>query len=435
MLWRILGRFLLLLFAGAAGARDLWAQDYEQPPIRYATTAPNNRVSVVLDRIAAGQIPLEFDATFGYLRSLLQQLGIPDASQVLVFSKTSLQRQRIAPYRPRAVYFGEDAYVGYCQQGEVLEVSAVDPALGAVFYTVEQQASVPPKIVRQLDNCLICHSSSQTGNIPGHVLRSLFVDPAGEPILSAGTYRVDQTTPLENRWGGWYVTGTHGPQKHLGNLVIKQGQTPRSADNSAGMNCTDLAGYFDTAQYLTPHSDIVALLVLEHQAQAQNLITRANFVTRQALHYQQTLNQELGEPADHVWESTTVRIRSACEPLVEYLLFSGETGLVHPVSGTSQFAQEFMRPGPRDQRGRSLRELDLKHRLFRYPCSYLVYSAGFQQLPQQCRAEVLRRMWEVLTSADPPPKYAHLSPDDRRAILEILRDTLPDLPDYWRTSG
>ena len=264
---------------------------------------------------------------------------------MLVFSKTSLQRHRIAPRTPRAIYFSDDVYVGCCQDGDVLEISAVDPQLGTVFYTLDQTAAERPIVQRQTDNCLICHGSSQTKEIPGHVVRSVFANASGLPILSAGTYRIDHTSPLEKRWGGWYVTGTHGEQKHLGNLIVRGRAEPETIDNTAGHNLTSVADRFDTSRYLSPHSDIVALMVLEHQADAHNYLTRANFLTRQAMHYQQSLNRELGEPADHVWDSTKSRIKSANEPLVEYLLFSGEAELTGRIRGTSAFAEEFASAG------------------------------------------------------------------------------------------
>jgi hypothetical protein len=343
-----------------------------------------------------------------------------------------LQRYRISPRTPRALYFNDDVYVGFCQDGDLLEVSAVDAQLGTVFYTIQQGQTDRPRIIRQGDHCLLCHGSSQTKEVPGHLVRSVSVDPSGMPILTAGTYRVDQTTPLENRWGGWYVTGTHGAQKHLGNLVTRGGDAAKQVVNTAGMNVTDLGTRFDASAYLTRHSDIVALMVLEHQTDVHNLITRANFSTRQAMYHQQALNRELGEPVDHVWESTRSRIKSACEPLVEGLLCSGEAKLTNPIQGTSGFAQQFVRQGPRDTHGHSLRDLDLENRLFKFPCSYLIHSPSFRALPGEAKDYVLHRMWEILTGQDTSIKFAHLTADDRRAIMEILRDTMPDLPDSWR---
>jgi hypothetical protein len=416
----------------AALAPRGWTQEYEQDPIRYSKAEPKNRVSELIERLRSGKTQLAYEPHFGFLRSLLKELNIPVSSQMLVFSKTSLQRHRISPQTPRALYFRDDAYVGFCQQGDVLEVSAADPQLGAVFYTVDQIKSESPRIVRQGDNCLICHGSSQTKEVPGYLVRSLLVDTSGMPILAAGSHRIDHTSPLEMRWGGWYVTGTHGSQKHLGNLVVRGRSEPENVDNSAGMNLIRLDGRLETSGYLSGHSDLVALMVLEHQADAQNLITRANFATRQALQNQQTLNRELHEPADTVWESTKSRIKSASEALVEYLLFSGEAELTHRVQGTSGFAEEFARRGPRDRQGRSLRDFDLERRIFKFPCSYLIYSASFQALPADAKDYVLRRMWEILSGQDQSKQFAHLTPSDRQAILEILRDTLPNLPDSWQ---
>jgi hypothetical protein len=406
--------------------------DLDRPPINYATAAADNAVSRLQARLDRGQVNLAFDAKFGYLPALLRELRIPQSSQMLAFSKTSLQRNRIAPRTPRALYFGDDVYVGYCQRGKVLEVTAVDPQLGAVFYSLDQEPDAKPVLRRQDDSCLICHGSSQNQGMPGHLARSVYADAAGYPVLSLGTLRVDQTTPLGKRWGGWYVTGTAGKQAHLGNLLVQGRSRPEEIDNTDNLNVTDLGKRFRTAAYLTPHSDIVALMVLEHQAELHNRISRANFQTRRALYEEAELNKALGRPAGARSDLTERRIQSACEPLVKYLLFSGEAKLTEPVKGTSGFAEEFGKRGPRDGKGRSLRELDLRTRLFRYPCSYLIYSEAFEGLPAAAKEYVLQRVWDVLSGADTSEAFAHLSEGDRREIREILVATKKGLPDYWR---
>lgn len=403
-----------------------FAQEFEQEPIRYSQAKPDNRVSRLIDSVAAGETKLKHEEHFGYLRSLLSALDVPTDSQMLVFSKTSLQRHRIAPRTPRALYFNDEVYIGFCQLGDVLEISAVDPQLGTVFYTLDQDPLLAPNFRRQTDNCLICHGSSQTKEIPGHVVRSVFADASGLPILSSGTYRIDHTSPIEKRWGGWYVTGTHGDQKHLGNLIVRGKFERDEVDNSKGQNQTGLDGLFDTSKYIQPTSDIVALMVLEHQGDAHNYLTRASFLTRQAMHHQESLNRELHEPVDRVWDSIKSRIRNAGEPLVEYLLFSGEAELTAPIHGTSGFAETFPQRGPRDSKGRSLRDFDLQTRLFKYPCSYLIYSPSFAALPPEVKSYVLRRLHEVLDGTDQTEKFSHLSVADRTAIREILEDTLPE---------
>lgn len=415
------------LLTATLPAWNVAAQDYDREPILYAKSKSGDRVAQLIERLERGATRLDYEPRIGYLRSLLKELNVPESSQTLVFSKTSLQRHRIGPATPRALYFNDDTYVGFCRQGEVLELSAVDPQLGAVFYTLQRDEFLKPRLVRQGESCLICHGSSQTKDVPGYMIRSVYPDEEGLPIFSAGTHRVDHTTPLENRWGGWYVTGTHGAQQHLGNFLAKEVPRPDLVDNSAGMNLTNLERRFDATQYLSGHSDLVALMVLEHQAEGHNLITRANFQTRQALAYQQALNRELNEPADHVWDSTRSRIKSVCEPLVEYLLFSGEAPLTHAIAGTASFAADFSQHGPRDRRGRSLREFDLQRRLFRYPCSYLVYSPGFRGLPREASNYVVARLKSVLAGEDRSKKFDHLTADDRRAIQEILEDTVADM--------
>jgi hypothetical protein len=375
-----------------------------------------------------GKIRLKYHPERGYLDSLLEAFSVSPKSQSLVYSKTSLQIARIRPRTPRAIYFNDDLYVGYCQLGDVMEFSVADPKLGTVFYTIYQRETEQLKFVRQTDNCLICHASSRTDNIPGHVIRSLFVNAGGQPMFSAGSYIVDQTTEWEKRWGGWYVTGKHGEAQHLGNLIVRSRDVPRPVENSAGQNVTDLTKFFHPEHYLTPHSDLVALTVLAHQVKGHNLISRANFTTRQALHYQESLNKELGEKPGHPWESTTRRIASASEDLLEYLLFSGEAPLPTPISGTSGFAEEFSQRGSKDKQGRSFYQLDLQTRLLKHPCSYLIYTDSFRQLPPKMLTRLGRRMNEVLTHQDKAEAWHHLSAEDRQHIHSILRATKEHLP-------
>jgi hypothetical protein len=422
----------LALLAVVPGGASVTAADLDRPPIRYDMSAPDNVVSRLQKRLEMGKASLACDDDFGYLPALLRELNVPKSSQMLVFSKTSFQRQRIGPKTPRALYFNDDVYVGYCHLGEVLEIAAVDPQLGTVFYTLDQEKADKPRFRRQGDACLICHASSQNQGFPGHLVRSVLADAEGLPLLASGSYRIDQTSPLKQRWGGWYVTGTHGKQTHLGNLVVRDKRVSGEVDNPDGMNVTDLSARFTTAMYLAPHSDIVALMVLEHQTEMHNRLTRANMLTRLALYDESELNKAFNRPAEPRSEATTRRIKSACEPLVEYLLFSGEAKLTDRVAGTSDFAREFAARGPRDGHHRSLRDFDLKTRLFAYPCSYLIYSEAFEGLPDAAKEYVYRRLWDVLSGKDTSAEFAHLSTADRQAIREILLATKKGLPGYWK---
>lgn len=411
------------------------AQDIEREPIRYSETAPRDAITRLQERIDQGKAKLEYETKNGYLRSVLRALDIPESSQVLVFSRTSLQRDRISPRTPRAIYFNDDVLVGYCNGGPVMEVSAADERIGTTFYTIEQAPADRPVITRQTDSCLICHSSSANQGLPGHLVRSLYVDRRGNPRLASGSYRTDHTSPLSERWGGWYVTGKSGRQMHLGNLISTGSRRPEASDNAEGVNVLSLKDRFNTSRYLTPHSDIVALMVLEHQAGMLNRLARAGLETRMALYYQREMNKALDRPADEPSEGAQSRIRSACDAVVEYMLFGGEARLTDRVTGTSRFAAEFTERGPRDSKGRSLRDFDLETRLFRYPCSYLIYSRTFDSLPREAKDYIYRRLWEILNGRGTGKDHPVLSADDRTAIIEILRETKHDLPEEWKVTS
>jgi hypothetical protein len=419
----VLGGVLLTGMAAALAQSD---DPIEEAPIRYSATPATDAVAKLQAQIDAGQVTLRRDPAHGYLASLLQQLKIPLSSQLLVYSKTSFQRDRISPITPRALYFNDRAYVGWVQGGSVVEISTVDPKLGAVFYTLSQEPAGKPKFVRQTHECLSCHGSTLTGGIPGHVMRSVYSGRDGLPILSAGTFITTDRSPWEERWGGWYVTGTHGAQRHMGNLTFKDATQTDRPNLSPGANVTSLKPYFETSRYLTPHADIVALMIAEHQMHVQNLIARASYETRRALQYEEGLNRELGKPQGEHWDSTVSRVKSAGEALVRGLLFCGEPELTAPVRGTAPYARDFEASGPRDPQGRSLRDLDLQRRMMKHPCSYLIYSEAFDALPAMAKAYVYRRLREVLSGQDTSKEFAHLSAADRAAVLEILKATKPE---------
>lgn len=415
------------LFAGLSGSYLL---PLDHPAIQYDKAPVDDEVTRLQHRLDTGEVKLQFEDQFGYLRSVLKALDMPLTSQVLVFSKTSFQAPRIGPRMPRALYFKDDLAVGFVRTGDVLEFAALDPRQGEVFYTLDQDPSVKPHFERR-DTCLQCHQSGGTFGIPGLMVRSVFPDSTGMPLFGAGTFITDHRSPLKERWGGWYVTGTHGDQTHMGNAVVQDRSQPEKLETDGTQNVTDLSSRIDTEAYLTPHSDIVALMTLEHQTQMINLIVRVGWETRIALHDNAALNKELGEPVTEVSESTTHRINAAVEEMLDYMLFTEETVLTAPIKGTSGFAEAFEKQGPRDDKGRSLRDFDMKTRMFRYPCSYMIYSEAFDAMPSAAKDRLYKRLWEVLTGKDTSKQFARLTATDRQAILEILRSTKKELPAYW----
>jgi hypothetical protein len=426
-------KFLLALASGAAialaGLSGSYVVPLDNEAIQYATRPIDDPITRLKKKISSGEVKLTFEEGQGYLRSVLKALDIPVESQVLVFTKTSFQAPRINPRMPRALYFNDDTAVGFVRGGDVLEIASHDPKQGVIFYTIDQEPG-RAKIERN-DTCLQCHHSGGTLGVPGLFVSSVYPDPSGMPLFQNGTFVVNHTRPFAERWGGWYVTGTHGKQTHRGNAVVRDKNQPDQLETEGTQNRTDLTRLFDTGAYLSPHSDIAALMVLEHQTHMTNLITRVGFEARMAVQSSQVINKALGEPVDRLSESTVRRINNASEELLEYMLFSGEAAITEPIRGTSGFAEAFAKDGPRDKSGRSLRDIDLTNRLFRYPCSYMIYSEAFDSLPTEARERILRRLWEVLNGDEKNPAFKHLTQKDRQAILEILTETKDNLPAWW----
>lgn len=422
---------LLLTVVLTASASD--NPSYELPPINYSKTKPNDPVAALKSRLESGEIKLKPTDSHGYLKAFLTELKIPIASQTLVFSKTSLQRQKIWPRLPRALYFNDDVYVGWVNNGEVLEISAVDPQLGAIFYTLTQNTEAPPRITRQTHNCLQCHdSNAMTLGIPGHMVRSVFPDDEGLPNYSMGTFRTNDHSPYSERWGGWYVTGAHGSMRHMGNVIYPNEPNPdMKLYGELGANKTDLSQLVAINNYLAESSDIVALMVLEHQAYVHNQIARANQETRLAILQSDEINKLTETPKEKLTDGAKSRIRGNCESLLEALLFVEEAPLQDAVKGNSTFAADFETRGPFDAKGRSLRQFDLRTRMFKYPCSYLVYSEAFTGLPKAAKEYLSDRMYNILSGVDTSKPFAHLTPADRTALFEILRATLPDFTASW----
>lgn len=429
---------ILLLLAVVPVVATFAAQsdsDYDHGFIAYSKTAPTDPIAQLQRRIDSGEITLEKDSRLGYLPAILRALNVPTSSQGLVFSKTSFQFTQIAPSRPRALYFNDDVYVGYVLGSPLLEFASVDPKLGAVFYTLDEEEKGPPRFQREVYFCLICHDSSAvTGGVPGFMTLTVLPNKEGNAIRTAPANPMSDQTPFNERWGGWYVTGTHGTQLHRGNTLFPTGVANlQRTDWSKGANLTSLREHLDTSDYLTPDSDIVALMALTHQTRIHNLMTRANYETQRAILDEErvTTGTTLGKGYSSI---TAERIRSAVEPLVRGMFFAREAPLTDTVRGNTAYASEFAKRGVRDSKGRSLKDLDLNRRFLRYPLSYLIYSPAFDALPVPAKDYFYRRVKAILSGTE-SADFPHLSEDDRKAIFEILTDTKPEFAREARPTG
>lgn len=385
--------------------------------------AGDDPVASLAARLKSGEAKLETQSNQAYLTSLLKLLDVNVDSQVLVFSKTSFQSAKISPKTPRAIFFNDAVSIGSVQDGDVLELISHSPKEGLVFYTVDAAPSPLPTFARRDAICFNCHGL-QNGGVAGLTVNSVFPGPDGMPFALAQFFPIiDHRTPIEQRWGGWYITGTHGSQEHRGNAIAPDPSRPMDLETAGTQNLTSLTGRFDTSKYASASSDIVALMTLEHQTGATNLITRLSLGTRAALR-------------DGTFSSSAAkRLDALADDLVAYLLFVDEAPLKEPIQGNTTFAESFSARGPRDSKGRSLRDFDLTKRMFRYPLSYIIYSEAFDGMPDSAREKVYRKLFDVLMGKDSRPKFARLTPAHRRSIMEILRETKPNLPNAAVSGG
>lgn len=437
--FRPVAMLLGVLAGGSAFAADEAAPhsnlryDFDYPGIDYATATPTNPIAKLQRRIERGEVHLENKAPRGYLDSLLKALDIDPSSQVLIYSKTSLQTDRIEVGTPRAVYFNDNAYVGSVHDSALIEIATFDPKLGVMFYTLTSEPAKPPQFARETGRCLTCHDtySMLGGGTPRVVVTSAPVlQPDGSPPPETSGSTTDRS-PLAERWGGWYVTGQTGNQKHLGNLPLDDPRKNKPGPLSAApRNLQSLKGLFDTSTYLTDKSDVVALMVLEHQTNVQNQMVRASWKARTALR-RITGSDAAPERWQDLPAAQQKQFLPLAEPLAQAILMEGVAALDEPVSSSSGYDQWFQKQGPRDPQGRSLRDLDLKHSVFRYPLSYLLYSEGFDAMPAYFKDYVYTRIEKSVS--EPGEPAAQLAA--RRAAVEILLATKPEFAAHAQRPG
>lgn len=420
-----------LLLAGSLPARAQSVPDFERPPIEYSKSKPGDVVAGLQEKIDLGVLRFEGNERQA-LQELLDFLHVPVETQLLVFSKTSLQRGLIRPERPRALYYSDSVYVGWVPGG-LVEVAAIDPALGPVFYAVDIRAGADrQKAVHRDSDCLRCHGGAFVRDIPGVLARSVFPDATGEPMLQHGTILVEDETPFNERWGGWYVTGYHGQTSHRGNSIFSD-EKGKAVTQGADARPDVLNSFFEVDRYLRARSDVVALLVFEHQVTVQNALTRANQSTRKMLAYQRSLQEAFKEPLtdEPSYDSVKSVFASTTQEVVDRLLFRNAAALPAGIEGNKDFLSVFSASARKDSQGDSLRDFELTNRLFKLRCSYLIYSQSFEALVPSLKALIFRRLGEVLTGNDPGGRYDYIPAEEKSRIHRVLAETVPEISSYW----
>jgi hypothetical protein len=417
---------------------------FADEPINYRSEDLSDPVAKLEKQVEKGEATLEWEGDHGYLKSVLKLLKVPVESQTLVFSKTSFQYPKISADHPRALYYNDDIYVGKVHDGKAIEIVSFDARQGAIFYLLDEHKVDKPAFQRAELDCTQCHIAAGTRGVPGVLLRSVYANPSGTLIPGAPTYITDQDSPVVERWGGWYVSGKPGDATlSMANAAVADSATAATAvqNDPSARKLAPLLGAqsYQAADYLIPNSDAVALLVLAHQTQMHNLITLTNYKTRIALYNLSKQAADGAIPAVAAGaalpDASRRQFERPAEQLLRYLLFANEAPLsaLDPQSlVASPFAKEFAARGPRDSQGRSLRDFDLKQRIFRYPCSYLIYSDAFDAIPEPAKSYVYHRLLQILTGQDQSDDFGRLSAQDRRAVLEIVLETKPGLPAEWQ---
>ena len=409
----MISRWFILLFLTSPLRAEVEA--WEMEPVRYSASIATDRLTRLAEKWTKDPASLPGATPLERVRAILAELKVPEASQILVFSKTSKQADLITPANPRALYFSSDCYCGYVPGG-VMEIAIQDPQLGPVFYTIDVgNPERPPRVERNTSECLSCHSTRRTESVPGLFLRSVYPGGDGQPQFALGSRTVNHQTPVAERWGGYYVTGSIS-RPHLGNRTYVD-DSPAQPQRFAWK---DLRGKIDTQKYLRATSDVAALMVLEHQCQAHNLLTAASMNYRRAAYLAQQIN-----PGSTPDDGSAGRVAdSAAAEIVAWFLFCGEADQGEDgVEGDADFQQQFEASIPHTKDGESLADFQLNGRLFKNRCSYMIYSEAFRALPEAVKSRVLAELRTVLTAPTSNDAYPGMKLPERHKITKILHET------------
>jgi hypothetical protein len=405
---------ILLGLTGVAPAQPAF-DAIDEPPHNYFERRPTDKFTQMRDAFESGEIPLDRSSEKAYVISLLKALDIPVSSQMLVFSTTSLQLSLISPSNPRALYFNDEVYLGYVPGGRI-EIVSLDPKLGGIFYIFDIAINGVSLSIERSERCMNCHAGEDTGQVPGLVIKSVIPGPTGGSLTA---YRLAQTghgIPFDQRFGGWHVTGEHAITNHLGNF------TGELAAGSLTKIPNPPGKRFRFEKYPAATSDILPHLLHEHQAGFVNRVVEAAYRARTALHVG---NGQL-TPVQAAELDKQARI------ITRYLLFADEVSLpAGGVEGTAEYKEDFRRNRRATADGLSLKDFDLRTRLFKHRCSYMIYSPVFAGLPPEMKQRVYAMLGQALNLTAANPEFTYLPLPEKRAIRDILKATLTDLPQGW----
>lgn len=426
-------RVLCLLLAAANVALAQSYNDYDLQPHDYYNAPLTDPMSELLRRIDAKDIVVEEANGKPLVKRLLKELDIPESSQVLVFTKTSLQRRPVHPGNPRAIYFNEDVYVAWMPNGRI-EITSIDPKLGGIFYFQRPLDEPDRPLFTREERCLGCHAGSATNFLPGLLGVSVYPDEEGRNLRRVQAFeRVSHDARIEDRWGGWYLTGHTGSVKHMANALATGGRRNPVMQEDGRQDKESLKEFFDLDLHLRPDSDVLALAIHDHQIGMHFCLLEALYCIRHGLYYAKT-DDDTRQALTKFDEIDGDDAEATIGRLMRYLLFADEATLGdEPWKDGGDYRETFLSDRKRDRKGRSLKDLRLNGRLLEYRCSYMIYSKSFAALPNPLKEEVYHRLHAILTGD--VEGFDHLLAEEKQAIYEILTDTLPEARDYWAGLG
>jgi hypothetical protein len=403
----------LLVFTAAFVASAVAEYDLDDARHDYWHRPLTDSFTKLKAELESGRTQLDGAGEKECLLSLLKALNIPASSQMLIFSTTSLQLSLISPRNPRALYFNEDVYVGFIPGGK-FEIVSLDPQAGGVFYIFPVPRNGEAVRIERSTRCMNCHSREDTGYVPGLVVKSVVPGPTGGSLQSFRQGLSGHAIPYSDRFGGWYLTGKHGITEHWGNLI------GRFQEGKLLKQPIEPGRYFDFGRYPVATSDVLPQLIHEHQVGFANRVIEAAYFTRQTA------------GASAPTAEQTKALDAKAKDLVRYLLFADEPALpTGGIEGDAAFKTDFLANRRAIPAGASLKDFDLKTRLFRYRCSYMIYSSVFQGLPETMKQRVYRALREALDPQRADRQFAYLPAQEKQAIRTILKGTLPGLPTGW----
>lgn len=392
-------------------------QRFEKAPHDYWKHPLKDNFSLWLEKVAKGEAEVPGGNEIEVMRGYFKIFGVPESSQMFVYSATSRQRV-ISPYRPRALYFSDDLYIGYVSGGRI-EVASVDPEVGPVFriFDFPRGGAKATINVDRSDRCMQCHAGHDNNQLPKLVIDSVIVNDAGGSLETWRTVKFGHDVPLAERFGGWHLTGgIRLPNNHANQIgKLREGKLD-IRENLAGT-------LFRLENFPLPTSEALPMLLLDHQAGFVNLLTEAVYKVR-----------ELTAP-DHgpLTPADEKELDLHAAGIVSYLLFQKEAKLPPTgVTGDPAYLKAFAENRRATADGLSLKDFDLKTRLFRHRCSYMIYTDQWAKLPPL----VKDRCWKYLQRllAEGGNGVASWIPGtERTAIRRILKATLPaEVPADWK---